>query len=184
GTGGAAMEKLIASGLLTGALDVTTTEVCDLLMGGIFPADETRFDAIIRTRIPYVVSCGALDMVNFGAAETVPENYRGRRLHVHNPQVTLMRTTPEENVRMAEWIAAKVNRMEGPVRFLIPEGGVSAIDVPGQPFHDPEADRALFDTLTARIIVTPSRRVTRFPWAINDQRFSAALVDAFREIAV
>lgn len=184
GTGGAAMEKLIASGLLTGALDVTTTEVCDLLLGGVFPADETRFDAIIRTRIPYVVSCGALDMVNFGAAEAVPERYRGRRLHVHNSQVTLMRTTPEENVEMAEWIAAKINRMEGKVRFLIPEGGVSAIDVPGQPFHDPEADLALFDTLAARIVVTPSRRVTRLPWAINDTRFSAALVDAFREIAV
>lgn len=183
GTGGAAMEKLIASGLLTGALDVTTTEVCDLLMGGIFPAEETRFDAIIGTRIPYVVSCGALDMVNFGAAETVPERYRGRRLHVHNPQVTLMRTTAEENMRMAEWIAAKINRMQGPVRFLVPEGGVSAIDVVGQPFHDPEADRALFDTLTARIVVTPSRQVVRLPWAINDKRFSAALVDAFREIA-
>ena len=183
GTGGQAMEKLIASGLLTGALDTTTTEICDLLMGGIFPADETRFDAIIRTRIPYVVSCGALDMVNFGAADTVPQRYRGRHFHVHNPQVTLMRTTAEENVRMAEWIAAKINRMDGPVRLLIPEGGVSAIDVPGQPFHDPEADGALFDTLTARITTTPSRRVTRLPWAINDPRFSAALVAAFREIA-
>ena len=182
GTGGQAMEKLIASGLLTGALDITTTEVCDLLMGGIFPADEARFDAIIRSQIPYVVSCGALDMVNFGAADTVPERYRGRRFHVHNPQVTLMRTTAEENARMAEWIAAKINRMEGPVRFLIPEGGVTAIDVPGQPFYDPEADRALFDTLTARINETPLRRVTRLPWAINDPRFSAALVATFREI--
>lgn len=122
-------------------------------------------------------------MVNFGAAQTVPEQYRGRRLHMHNPQVTLMRTTAEENVRMAEWIAAKINHMEGPVRFLIPEGGVSAIDVPGQPFHDPDADGALFDTLEARITATPSRQVVRLPWEINDPRFSAALVDAFRTIA-
>jgi uncharacterized protein (UPF0261 family) len=183
GTGGQAMEKLIASGLLTGALDITTTEVCDLLMGGIFPADETRFDAIIRTRIPYVVSCGALDMVNFGPLESVPERYRGRLLYVHNPQVTLMRTIAEENVRMAEWIAAKINRMEGPVRLLIPEGGVSAIDVPGQPFHDPVADKALFDTLSARIIPTESRRIIRLPWAINDPAFVTALVAAFHEIA-
>jgi uncharacterized protein (UPF0261 family) len=183
GTGGQAMEKLIASGLLTAALDITTTEVCDLLMGGIFPADELRFEAIVRTRIPYVVSCGALDMVNFGPLESVPAQYRDRRLYVHNPQVTLMRTTPEENVRMAEWIAARINRMQGPVRLLIPEGGVSALDVPGQAFHDPAADTALFDTLSARIITTPLRRVTRLPHAINDPQFSAALVAAFHEIA-
>jgi uncharacterized protein (UPF0261 family) len=183
GTGGQAMEKLIASGLLTAALDITTTEVCDLLMGGIFPADEMRFEAIVRTRIPYVVSCGALDMVNFGPLDSVPVQYRDRRLYVHNPQVTLMRTTPEENVRMAEWIAARINRMQGPVRLLIPEGGVSALDVPGQPFHDPLADKALFDTLSARIITTPSRCVTRLPHAINDPQFSAALVAAFHEIA-
>ncbi len=183
GTGGQAMEKLIASGLLTGALDITTTEVCDLLMGGIFPADETRFDAIIRSRIPYVLSCGALDMVNFGPLESVPARYQGRKLYVHNPQVTLMRTTAEDNVRMAEWIAAKVNRMDGPVRLLIPEGGVSAHDVPGQAFHDPIADQALFDTLSRLIVTTASRRVIRLPWAINDPAFAAALVAAFHEIA-
>jgi len=183
GTGGQAMEKLIESGLLIAALDITTTEVCDLLMGGIFPADEKRFEAIIRTRIPYVISCGALDMVNFGPLASVPERYKDRKLHVHNPQVTLMRTTPEENVRMAEWIAARINRMEGPVRVLIPEGGVSAIDVPGQPFHDPAADKALFDTLTARIITTPSRHLIRLPYAINDSAFAQALVTAFVDVA-
>jgi uncharacterized protein (UPF0261 family) len=183
GTGGQAMEKLIDSGLLTGALDVTTTEVCDLLMGGIFPADEARFEAIIRERIPYVVSCGALDMVNFGPLDSVPERYRGRKLHVHNAQVTLMRTTVEENVRMAEWIAARINRMDGPVRLLIPEGGVSALDLPGQPFHDPAADKALFDTLSQRIVPTASRRVERLPWSINDPQFAAALVAAFHAIA-
>jgi uncharacterized protein (UPF0261 family) len=183
GTGGQAMEKLIESGLLTAALDITTTEVCDLLMGGIFPADESRFEAIIRMRTPYVVSCGALDMVNFGPLASVPERYRNRKLHVHNPQVTLMRTTPEENMRMAEWIAVRLNRMQGPVRLLIPEGGVSAIDVVGQPFHDPAADQVLFDTLTQRIVATPSRRIIRLPHAINDPAFVAALVAAFREIA-
>jgi uncharacterized protein (UPF0261 family) len=183
GTGGRAMEKLISSGLLQGAIDVTTTELCDMFMGGIFPADETRFDAVIATRIPYVVSCGALDMVNFGGLETVPERYRGRTLHVHNPQITLMRTTAAENRRMASWMAAKLNRMEGPVRLLIPEGGVSAIDTPGHAFHDPAADAALFETLAAEVIPTASRRVVRLPHAINDPAFSSALVAAFHEIS-
>jgi uncharacterized protein (UPF0261 family) len=183
GTGGRAMEKLADSGLLGGVIDATTTEVADMLIGGVFPADDTRFEAIIRTRIPYVLSCGALDMVNFGALDTVPERFRGRNLYVHNPQITLMRTTPAENVAMAEWIAARLNRMEGPVRLLLPGGGVSAIDLPGQPFHDPEADRALFDTLEARVVATPARRVERLPHAINDPAFAAALARAFRDIA-
>ncbi|HYZ63709.1 MAG TPA: Tm-1-like ATP-binding domain-containing protein [Acetobacteraceae bacterium] len=183
GTGGRAMEALVDAGLLSGVLDVTTTEVCDMLMGGVFPADETRFDAIIRTRVPYVVSVGALDMVNFGAPETVPDRYRGRTLYRHNPQITLMRTTAEENARMAEWIAAKLNRMEGQVRLLIPEGGVSAIDLPGQPFHDPQADRALFDTLLARVEPTGRRQVLRLPHAINDPEFADALAASFRAIA-
>jgi uncharacterized protein (UPF0261 family) len=183
GSGGRAMEKLIASGLLQGAIDVTTTELCDMFMGGIFPADETRFDAVIATRVPYVVSCGALDMVNFGAMETVPERYRGRTLYAHNPQVTLMRTTAEENRRMATWMAAKLNRMDGPVRLLIPEGGVSAIDVAGKPFYDPAADAALFETLTAQVVQTASRRIVRLPCDINAPEFATALVAAYRDIA-
>ena len=183
GTGGQAMEKLIDAGLLTGAIDATTTEVCDLLMGGIFPAGEDRFESVIRTRIPYVVSCGALDMVNFGPRASVPARYDGRTFHIHNPQVTLMRTTPEENRRMAEWIAARLNRMEGKVRLLLPEGGVSAIDVPGQPFHDADADTALFDTLTQRVVQTGRRRIIRVPYPINAPEFSAALVAAYRDIA-
>ncbi len=183
GTGGQSMEKLVDSGLVAGVLDITTTEICDLLMGGVFPCTEDRFGAVIRTRVPYVGSVGALDMVNFGAMDTVPERFRGRNLYVHNPQVTLMRTTPEENVRMAEWIADRLNRMEGPVRFLLPEAGVSLIDVPGQPFHDPVADKALFDTLTARFLPTPSRQLVRLPHAINDPAFVAALVDNFRDVA-
>ena len=183
GTGGRAMERLIESGLIGAAIDATTTEVCDMMMGGIFPADETRFDAVARTRIPYVVSCGALDMVNFAAMDTVPERYRGRRLHAHNPQITLMRTTAEENARMGAWIAAKLNAMEGEVRLLIPEGGVSAMDVPGGAFHDPGADQALFTALREGVKETPRRRVVSLPHAINDPPFAAALVDAYRSIA-
>ena len=121
GTGGQSMEKLVDSGLLAGVIDVTTTEVCDLLMGGVFPCTEDRFGAIARTRLPYVGSCGALDMVNFGAMDTVPAQYRDRNLYVHNPQVTLMRTTPEENERIGRWIGERLNRCEGPVRSCCPK---------------------------------------------------------------
>jgi uncharacterized protein (UPF0261 family) len=183
GTGGQSMEKLADSGLLAGVLDITTTEVCDLLMGGVFPCTEDRFGAVIRTRTPYVGSVGALDMVNFGARDTVPERYRDRLFHVHNPQVTLMRTTPEENRRMGEWIAERLNRMEGPVRFLLPEKGVSMIDTPGLPFYDSEADAALFETLKANVVQTPSRRLVSLSHNVNDPEFAAALVAAFREIA-
>jgi uncharacterized protein (UPF0261 family) len=173
----------VGSGLIAGVIDVSTTEVCDLLMGGVFSAGEDRMGAIIRTRVPYVGACGALDMVNFGAMDSVPERYRGRNLYVHNPQVTLMRTTAEENARMGEWIAARLNRMEGPVRFFLPEGGVSLIDAPGQPFHDPEADRALFETLEAEVAPNTDRKLVRLPGNINDPASAAAMVSAFREIA-
>jgi uncharacterized protein (UPF0261 family) len=183
GTGGQSMEKLVDSGLIAGVIDITTTEVCDLMMGGVFSAGEDRLRAIIRTGVPYVGSCGALDMVNFGAMESVPERYSGRNLYVHNPQVTLMRTTPEENVRMAEWIAERLNRMQGPVRFFLPEGGVSLLDAPGQPFHDPKADRALFETLEAKVVASANRKLIRLPGNVNDPDFAAALVTAFREVA-
>ncbi len=113
-------------------IDITTTEVPDLLVGGVFPASHDRFGAIIRTKVPYVGSCGALDMVNFHARDTVPSRFQGRKLHIHNPNVTLMRTTPEENEAIGRFIVERLNRMEGPVRFLIPEGGVSLLDAPGQ----------------------------------------------------
>ena len=183
GTGGQSMEKLAESGLLAGAIDVSTTEVCDLLMGGIFPCTADRFGAFARTRLPYVGSCGALDMVNFAARETVPERYQGRTLYVHNPQITLMRTTADENRRMGEWIAARLNACEGPVRFLIPEGGVSMLDAPGKAFHDPAADAALFEALERAWRTTAQRRLTRLPFHINDERFATALVDAFRDVA-
>ncbi len=182
GIGGQSMEKLVEGGLVSGVLDITTTEICDLLMGGILSAGEDRLGAIARTSIPYVGSCGALDMVNFGAPETVPAHYRERKLHEHNPQVTLMRTSPEENRRMGEWIGEKLNRCDGPVRFLLPEGGVSMIDAPGQPFHDPEADAALFQALEDTVRQTDRRRLIRLPHNINDAAFIRALLDNFREV--
>jgi uncharacterized protein (UPF0261 family)/ABC-type branched-subunit amino acid transport system ATPase component len=182
GVGGRSMEKLADSGLLHAALDLTTTEVCDMMMGGVFAADEDRFGAFIRTRIPYVGSVGALDMVNFGPRNTVPAKYAGRNFVEHNPQVTLMRTTAEENARMGEWIAGRLNEMSGPVRFLIPEGGVSALDAPGQPFHDPEADRALFDAVARSFREGPNRKLVRLPHHINDPAFAQAAAAALAEI--
>ncbi len=182
GTGGQSMEKLADSGMIAGVLDITTTEICDLFMDGVFSAGEGRLDAIARTGIPYVGSCGALDMVNFGAPDTVPEKWQGRTFYEHNPQVTLMRTTPEENERMGRWIGEKLNRCNGPVRFLLPEGGVSLIDAPGQPFHDPEADAALFRALEETVQQTDDRRLIRLPNNINDPEFARALVEQFRAV--
>ena len=182
GAGGQSMQKLADSGLLAGVIDVTTTEICDLLMGGVLSAGEDRFGAIIRTRIPYVGSCGALDMVNFGPIDTVPAHYKNRNLYQHNPQVTLMRTTAEENERMGRWIGERLNRMEGSVRFLIPEGGVSLLDQPGRAFHDPAADAALFKALETTVRQTPRRRLVRLPCNINDPAFAEALVKNFIEI--
>lgn len=183
GIGGRSMESLADSGMLAAALDVTTTEVADLLVGGVFPATEDRFGAFIRHPIPYVGSLGALDMVNFGPLDTVPAKFRGRTLVVHNPNVTLMRTTREECQAIGAWIGERLNRMTGPVRFLIPEGGLSGIDVPGKPFHDPAADHALFTALEETVRQSPQRQVVRIPAAINDPAFAAALIKAFRSIA-
>jgi len=183
GTGGQSMEKLVDSGLMAGVIDVTTTEVADLLMGGVFPCNADRFGAIRRTEVPCVVSCGALDMVNFGAMETVPEPYRGRLLYRHNPQVTLMRTTAEENARIGAWIAERLDRCRGPLCIVIPEGGVSALDAPGMPFHDPAADAALFASLEAGIRPSANRQFVRLPLHINDEAFAGALATHFTAIA-
>jgi uncharacterized protein (UPF0261 family) len=182
GTGGQSMEKLVDSGLLAGVIDVTTTEIADELVGGVFSAGPERMDAVIRSRVPYVGSCGALDMVNFHATDTVPSQFRSRNLYKHNQNVTLMRTTPAENTMIGEFIAGKLNRMEGPVRFLIPEGGVSLIDSPGKAFWDPAADKALFDAIESKFRPTASRRLIKLPHNINDPEFAQALVRAFREI--
>jgi uncharacterized protein (UPF0261 family) len=184
GTGGRAMEKLIDSGLVAGVIDVTTTEVADLIAGGVMSAGEDRIGAVARTKVPYVGSVGALDMVNFWALETVPEKYRSsRKLHRHNPQVTLMRTTAGECRRIGTWIAEKLNACEGEVRVLIPEKGVSAMDAPGGAFYDREADAALFTAIAETLKTTDRRRLIRLPLHINDPAFSAALVENFRQIA-
>jgi uncharacterized protein (UPF0261 family)/ABC-type branched-subunit amino acid transport system ATPase component len=183
GVGGQSMEKLADSGLLAGVIDVSTTEVADEIGGGVLSAGPHRMDVFARCALPYVGSCGALDMVNFGAFESVPERFKGRRLYRHNPTVTLMRTTAEECRLIGEFIAAKLNAMIGPVRFLIPEGGVSAIDQPGQPFHDPDADRVLFNTIEQNFRAGTHKRIQRLPLHINDERFADALVAAWREVS-
>ena len=182
GTGGRAMEKLVESGLIEGVLDVTTTEVADEVVGGTLTAGPQRFDVILQKQIPYVMSLGALDMVNFGAKETMPDRFRNRKLHVHNANVTLMRTTEDENRQIARWIAVKLNQSSSAVTLLIPEQGVSAIDAPGQPFHDPAADAALFDELESQVKHSESRRMVRCPLHINDPEFANALVAEFRRL--
>jgi len=183
GTGGQSMEKLVDSGLIAGVLDVTTTEIADELVGGVLTAGPTRMDVFARKPIPYVGSCGALDMVNFWAMDTVPQQFKQRNLYRHNNNVTLMRTTPEEMAPIGRFIAEKLNRMQGPVRFLIPDGGVSGIDAPGKPFWDPAADKMLFETLNANFRSTANRKLVRLSHHINDAAFAEALVANFNEIA-
>ncbi len=183
GVGGQSMEKLADSGLLEGVIDVSTTEVADEVVGGVLSAGPTRLDVFARHALPYVGSCGALDMANFGAWSTVPERFASRRLVKHNPTVTLMRTTPDECRAIGEFLVRKLNAMRGPVRFLIPDGGVSAIDMPGAAFHDPDADRVLFDTIAQGFRAGADRKLLRLPLHINDEAFADALVAAWREIA-
>jgi uncharacterized protein (UPF0261 family) len=182
GAGGQSMEKLVDDGHICGVLDITTTEVCDYLFGGVLACTEDRFGAVARSGAPYLGSCGALDMVNFGTPETVPQHYRGRKLYPHNPQITLMRTTVEENIRQGQWIAERLNQCEGEVRFLLPMGGVSALDAPGQPFWDPAADRALFDTLATELRQTDRRKLLLLPYHVNDPQFAQAGVEEFLKI--
>jgi uncharacterized protein (UPF0261 family)/ABC-type branched-subunit amino acid transport system ATPase component len=182
GTGGQSMEKLVDSGLLAGVLDISTTEVCDEIVGGVLSAGPQRFDSIIRRRVPYVASCGALDMVNFWAWDTVPAQFKGRNLVKHNPNVTLMRTTPDECRAIGEFIVAKLNRMDGPVRFVIPEGGVSALDAPGKPFWDPAADAALFKAIESNFRAGPQRKLVRSTLHVNDPAFAELLVKLFHEL--
>jgi len=182
GTGGQCLEKLIDSGLVTAALDITTTEVADHLFGGVLACTDDRFGSVIRTRIPWVGSVGACDMVNFGGRETVPAQFADRNLYVHNAQVTLMRTTAEENAAIGRWIVERINRMEGSVRFLLPLHGVSAIDAPGKPFHDPAADAALFAAIRENWTPAANRQLVEIDAHINDPAFAEAAVHAFRDI--
>ncbi|MDQ3215204.1 MAG: ABC transporter permease [Pseudomonadota bacterium] len=181
GTGGQSMEKLVDSGVLAGVLDISTTEVCDEIVGGVLSAGPERFDAFARRPIPYVGSCGALDMANFWAFDTVPPKFKGRNLVKHNANVTLMRTTADECKAIGEFIAAKLNRMEGPVRFIIPESGVSSLDAPGKTFWDPAADKALFTAIESNFRRGPRRTLIRSPLHLNDPAFADLLVKHFHE---
>jgi uncharacterized protein (UPF0261 family) len=182
GTGGQSLEKLVDSRMLDSVIDITTTEVADRLCGGVLACTDDRFGAMIRTGIPYVASVGAVDMVNFGARETVPEKFAGREFYIHNPQVTLMRTTASENRAIGAWIVERLNRMAGPVRFLLPLKGVSAIDAPGQPFHDVEADRALFAAIREGWLHQRNRKLIEVDAHINDAAFAREVVKQFTAV--
>lgn len=174
GTGGRTMESLIEAGLVTGVLDVTTTEWADELVGGILTAGSTRLEAAAMHGVPAIVTPGCLDMVNFGPPDTVPAKFKGRRFYQHNPQVTLMRTTPDECKRLGEIIAEKLNASKAPVTVLIPLKGISVISAAGQSFHDTSADCALFDALKARL--RKDIPVRELDCNINDPPFAEACV--------
>jgi uncharacterized protein (UPF0261 family) len=172
GAGGQAMESLINDGLIAGVLDITTTELADELVGGFLTAGPDRLTAAVRKGIPQVVSVGATDMVNFHAPETVPEKFKGRKFYQHNPSVTLMRTTPEENTRIGADLARKLSAAAGPAEIFLPRQGVSAIDRAGQPFDDPAARGALFTAIRQNCGAVP---VTELEAHINDPQFAEAM---------
>jgi uncharacterized protein (UPF0261 family) len=170
GSGGRTMEELIRAGFIAGVLDLTTTELADELAGGVLSAGPNRLEAAGETGVPQVVSLGALDMVNFGARESIPAKYAERKLYPHNPLVTLMRTTREENAELGRIIAAKLSKAKGPTVLMIPKKGVSAIDVEGKPFYDAEADEALFAALRKNI--TPNVTLVEMDADINSDAFA------------
>jgi uncharacterized protein (UPF0261 family) len=180
GTGGQSMEALARAGFLAGVLDATTTELADELVGGVLSAGPDRLTAAGAARVPQVVSLGALDMVNFGPRQTVPPQFEGRRLHVHNPTVTLMRTTPDECRELGRTIGRKLSAAAGPTVLFVPLGGVSAIAVVGQPFYDLEADNALRAGLAETL--DPSIEVRERDEDINDPDFAVAMADRLHEL--
>jgi uncharacterized protein (UPF0261 family) len=179
GTGGQAMESLIADGLISAVLDITTTELADELVGGILSAGPDRLTAAGAAGVPQVVSPGAIDMVNFGPMDSVPERFRHRQLYAHNPNVTLMRTTVEECAALGRITAEKLNAAKGPVTFVMPLRGVSAIDAPGKPFYSPEADAAYLQAL--RRYLNPNVSLIEADAHINDERFAVELVTRLLE---
>lgn len=174
GAGGKSMESLIDSGYFVGVMDITTTEWCDELFGGVLNAGPNRLEAAGRAGIPQVVSLGALDMVNFGPVESMPAEYKGRKIYKHNPTVTLMRTTKEEMVPLAKKIAEQLNQATGPTILVYPLEGLSAIDTKGQIFEDEEARQVLFDTLD-REINPDIVKVVKLDHAINDIEFAETI---------
>ncbi len=180
GSGGQAMEALMRAGFITGALDITTTELADELVGGVLSAGPERLEAAGSLGLPQVVSLGALDMVNWGPLDTVPERFRGRNLYEHNASVTLMRTTRAECAELGRVIARKLNAARGPLTVFVPTAGVSMIDVPGAPFHDPAADAALISELKAGL--RPDVDVVEMATDINDPAFARAMADRLDEL--
>jgi uncharacterized protein (UPF0261 family) len=181
GSGGRSFEALIADGVFDGVVDATTTEWCDELVGGVLSAGPERLDAAGKKGIPQVVSLGALDMVNFGPRETLPAKFEKRNIYVHNPQVTLIRTTAEECAKLGEIIAEKLNKTTGPTALFVPLKGVSAIDVEGMPFHDPVADAALFGAIREHLDRSKVELV-EMDMAINDPAFADAMVDRLQKM--
>ncbi len=175
GTGGKAMESLVEEGVIDGVLDVTTTEWADELVGGVLSAGPDRLDAAGMEGIPQVVSVGAMDMVNFGARDSVPEQFEGRSFHIHNPQVTLMRTTPEENAELGRILAQKLNQAAGPTAVALPLAGVSMLDQEGEDFYDPDADEQLFESIRAHL--DDDIELLELPNNINDEEFATSMVD-------
>ena len=180
GTGGESMEELMRAGFIAGSLDVTTTELCDELVGGVLPAYPGRLEAAGELGLPQVVSLGALDMVNFGPRESVPERFEGRNLYVHNPTITLMRTTPEECRELGRRIGRKLSRARGPTALFVPLRGVSTIATEGQPFFDPEADAALLEGL--RETFAENVEVHELDTDVNDESFALAMADRLDEM--
>jgi uncharacterized protein (UPF0261 family) len=180
GTGGQSMEALMRGGFITAVLDVTTTELADDLVGGVLSAGPDRLEAAGELGLPQVVSLGALDMVNFGPRDSVPERFRDRLLYEHNPTVTLMRTTPDECAELGRRIARKLNAATGPLTLFVPLRGVSMIAVEGQPFHDPEADSALVGALRAEL--GPGVDVRELDTDVNDPAFAGAMAERLHEL--
>lgn len=184
GPGGRALEKLAASGLLEAVIDITTTEVIQHIVGGVCDAGPDRLDAAARSNIPWIGSVGALDMVNWFSPKSILPQFRSRRFHPHNADVTLMRTTADELAQTAKRIAGQLNRSQGPVCLLLPLRGVSMLDAPGQPFEDPAANAALFETLHRHFLPSAHHRLVELPLHINDPAFASAGVAQFTEMEI
>ncbi|MGE4369377.1 MAG: Tm-1-like ATP-binding domain-containing protein [Burkholderiaceae bacterium] len=182
GLGGRTLEALADAGMFKAVLDITTTEVGQNLAGGVCDAGPDRLNAAAKRGIPWVGSVGALDMINWGPPETIPPQFFGRRFHVHNAHVTLMRTTADELTRVGLRIAEKLNQSPGPVHLFLPLHGLSAIDAPGQPFHDPAANRALFDAIESAFVPTEKHHLHTVPLHINDPDFATLLVQAVKAL--
>jgi len=184
GSGGRAMERLIAEGQIDAVIDLTTTEIPDELFGGVLTAGPDRLEVAAKMGIPMVVSVGACDMVNFGPKDTVPEKFKDRKLLVHNPAVTLMRTTPEENRKIGEFITSKLTTHAanlGSIRVLLPLGGVSMLDAPDKPFHDVDADNTLFESIETGLEGS-GIKIEKHQMHINDEMFAGHVAAAILEV--